>query len=233
MLEPCEYRPLLPPTSFSFSVLVTSPIRCNLPFSPVSALIFPLAKADIYLSALIIAALDIFTTFLMKWSLAHPPCPQPAPTQAPITLTTEQLTQLIQAAANGSLPLPPPPNPLGQGLGSVGEDEPLFPDNLSFSLIVAAPFAPFDGSPDTSFNVPLFEIPGAPGNLIIAFAIFVAQFLVERTGLQTPGCQPQGTPNMNGPANAPPSSLTTSSLNALIKALSPGGMSNAPNATTA
>jgi len=190
MLEPCEYRPPLPTTPFSFSILVTSPIRCNLPFSPVSAMILPLAKVNLYFAGLIVAALDIFMTFLMKWSLAHPPCPRPSPAYYPVTLTTQQLTQLIQAAANGQIPLPPPPNPLGQGYGSVGEDEPLFPDNLSVSLIVAAPFAPFDGSPDTSFNVPLFEISGAPGNLIIALGLFISQFLVEQAGVTPSDCRP-------------------------------------------
>ncbi len=194
--NPCEFRPPLPTTPLTFSILVDSPIRCNLPFSPVSALIFPLAKTNLYFAGLIVAGLDILMTFLFKCALAHPPCPNRVrPEHYPVTLSMSQLTQLIQAVANGQIPLPSTANrndssPLGQGLGPVGIDEPLFPDNLSVSLVVSAPFAPFDGSPDTSFNVPLFEIPGAPGNLIIALGLLVAQFLVERAGVGTPGCQP-------------------------------------------
>jgi hypothetical protein len=103
----------------------------------------------------------------------------------------------MRAYANGQIPLPWPAgknnnsSPMGQGLGPVGTDQPLFPDNLSVSLTVAAPFAPFDGSPDTSFNVPLFEIPGLPGNLIIALCLLIAQFMIERAGIGTPGCQPK------------------------------------------
>ncbi|MHB8127115.1 MAG: hypothetical protein ACYDEJ_16070 [Desulfitobacteriaceae bacterium] len=194
--NPCGYRPPLPTTPLSFSILVSSPIRCNLPFSPVSALILPLAKTNLYFSGLLVAGLDILTTFLFKWSLAHPPSPNRVhPDHYPVTLSMSQLTQLMQAIANGQIPLPSPisrgnGSPLGQGLGPVGIDQPLFPDNLSVSLMVSAPFAPFDSSPDTSFNVPLFEIPGVPGNLIIALGLLVAQFLLERAGVGTPGCQP-------------------------------------------
>lgn len=196
LANPSEFRPPLPTTPLSFSFLVDSPIRCNLPFSPVSALILPLAKTNLYFSGLLVAGLDILITFLFKRSLAHPPCPNRInPDHYPVTLSMAQLTQLIQAVANGQIPLPSSigrgnGSPLGQGLGPVGGDQPLFPDNLSVSLIVSAPFAPFDGSPDTSFNVPLFEVPGAPGNLIIALGLLVAQFLVERAGVGTPGCQP-------------------------------------------
>lgn len=195
--NPCEFRPQLPTTPLSFSILVDSPIRCNLPFSPVSALILPLAKKNLFFSGLLVAGLDILTTFLFKCSLAHPPCPNRVhPDLYPVTLSMPQLTQLMQAVANGQIPLPSPMGrsdgfPLGQGLGPVGIDQPLFPDNLSVSLFVSAPFAPFDGSPDTSFNVPLFEIPGVPGNLIIALGLLVAQFFVERAGVGTPGCQPK------------------------------------------
>jgi hypothetical protein len=186
----------LPTTPLSFSILVTSPIRCNLPFSPVSALILPLGKADLFFSGLIVAGLDLLTTFLLKYSLAHPPRPnRDYPNHYPPTLTRAQLSELMRAFANGQIPLPAPAgrnnnmNPLGQGLGPVGADQPLFPDNLSVSLTVTAPFAPFDGSPDTSFNVPLFEIPGVPGNLIIALSLLIIQFLIERTGAGTTGCQ--------------------------------------------
>jgi len=183
--------PSLPATPFSFSILVSSPIRRNLLFCPVSSIIFPLAKTKIQFASMIVAGLDILMAFLFKRSLAHPPNPiHPAPDQYPVTLTMSQLTKLIQAALNGDIPLPSPIMPVesvpGQGFGPVGLDEPLFPDNLSFSLIVSAPFAPFDGSPDTSFNVPLFELPGAPGNLIIAVSTLIAQFFIERAGVGTP-----------------------------------------------
>lgn len=197
------FCPSLPAAPFSFSILVDSPIRCNLPLSPVSAMIFPLAKTDLYLGGLIIAGLDILMTFLFKRSLARPSGPaRQAPGLYPCTLSLSELTCLMQAAAAGQIPLPSPANgspingsPTGQGLGPVGGDEPLFPDNLSVSLMVSTPFAPFDGSPDTSFNVPLFEIPGAPGNLIIALSLLFTQFLVERAGIGTPGCQPKTFPS--------------------------------------
>jgi len=151
-------------------------------------MVFPLGKTKIQFASLIVAALDILTAFLFKRSLAHLPNPaQPAPDQYPVTLSISQLTQLIQAVRNGDIHLPSPVEPVpGQGFGPVGTDEPLFPDNLSFSLIVSAPFATFDGSPDTSFNVPLFELPGAPGNLIIAVCTLIAQFFIERAGVGTP-----------------------------------------------
>lgn len=209
-MNPYPMTPL-PATPFSFSILVDSPIRCNLPFSPVSALILPLAKTDLFSSNLIVIGLDILMVFLFKRSLAHPPLPRPpAPglPEQPLSLTLPQLAELIQAASRGQIPLSLQTRPggvpptgygqdprqesgqvPGQGLGPVGPDEPLFPDNLSVSLFVSAPFAPFDGTPDTSFNVPLFEIPGAPGNLIIALGLLIAQFFIERAGVGTPGCQ--------------------------------------------
>lgn len=209
----CLYQcnPPLPATPFTFSILVDSPIRCNLPFSPVSALIFPLAKVELYFASLIVAGLDILMTFLFKRALAHPPTPcRPTPGNYPLTLSLTELNQLMWAAVNGQIPLQQMgsdnrisyrTNEPGQGLGPVGNDEPLFPDNLSVSLFVSAPFAPFDGSPDTSFNVPLFEIPGVPGNLIISLGLLIAQFLVERTGIGTPGCtngDGNGNCNSNG-----------------------------------
>lgn len=197
--------PSVPVTPLSFSLLIDSPIRCNLPFSPVSAMILPLAKVDLPYAGLIVAGLDIFMTFLTKRSFVQPPHPnRPPPQMYPVTLNLSQLALLLQNAANGQIILPPARlpngNPTGQGLGPVGEDEPLFPDNLSVSFIVGAPFGSFDGSPDSSFNVPLFEIPGAPGNLIIALSILLAQFLIERSGVGTPGCQP--TPSAKG-GNSP------------------------------
>ncbi len=187
--------PPVPATPFSFSILVTSPIRRNLLFCPVSSMVFPLAKTKIQFAAIIVAGLDILISFLYKRSLVHPPNPShPPPPQYPVTLTMPQLTQLIQAALNGEVPLSPPIQPTpGQGFGPVGVDEPLFPDNLSVSLVLSAPLATFDGTPDTSFNVPLFEVPGAPGNLIIATSILIAQFLIERAGV--------GTPNGSGNSN--------------------------------
>nr|WP_052090351.1 hypothetical protein [Desulfosporosinus sp. HMP52] len=180
--------PPFPATPFSFSILVTSPIRRNLFFSPVSSMIFPLAKTKLQFAAMIVAGVDILIAFLFKRSLAHPPIPnRPPSNQYPITLTMPQLNQLIQAAIKGEIPLPAPQQSVpGQGFGPVGRDQPLFPDNLSVSLIISAPFAPFDGSPDTSFNVPLFEVPGVPGNLIIAVSLLIAQFFIERAGVGTP-----------------------------------------------
>lgn len=201
-----QYPYIFPTTPFSFSILVDSPIRCNLPFSPVSALIFPVAKTDLVFSSLIIIGLDILMTFLFKRSYVRPPYPRspvPGNPNQTLSLTLPQLAELIRATSEGRIPLPSgvgypgqgypgrsyPHTAPGQGLGPVGHDEPLFPDNLSISLLVAAPFAPFDGSPDTSFNVPLFEIPGAPGNLIIALGLFIAQFFIERAGAGNGDCQ--------------------------------------------
>lgn len=187
-VSPCS--PSLPVAPFAFSMLVDSPIRCNLPFSPVSAMIFPFATVDLPYASLIVAGLNILMNFLVKRTLVQTPNPHRVqPDLYPVSLSLPQLMNLLQSAANGTLTLPNG-SPTGQGLGPVGEDEPLFPDNLSFSLIVSAPFASFDGSPDTSFNVPLFEIPGVPGNLILAFAMIFSQFLIERTGVGTPGCEP-------------------------------------------
>ncbi len=190
--------PPLPATPFSFSILVSSPIRRDLRFSPVSAMIFPLASTELHYASMIVAGLDVLMAFLFKRSLAHPPdLSRPNPDHYPVTLTFPQLTQLIHSAINGQQiqPVQPVQQTPGQGFGPVGSDEPLFPDNFSVSLIVSAPIAPFDGSPDTSFNVPLFEIPGAPGNLILALGLLIAQFLIERTGIGTPNGSNNGTNN--------------------------------------
>lgn len=182
--------PPMPVAPFSFSLLVTSPIRCNLSFSPVSAMIFPFATVELPFASLIVAGINIFINLLMKRSLVHAPTPHPVQADLyPITLTLPQLMNLLQSASDGTLTFPNG-SPSGQGLGPVGEDEPLFPDNLSFSLSVSAPIASFDGSPDTNFNVPLFEIPGVPGNLILALAMILSQFFIERTGIGAPGCNP-------------------------------------------
>lgn len=196
MINRNECPPPFPATPFSFSILVSSPIRRDLRFSPVSAMIFPLASTELQYASMIVVGLDVLMAFLLKRSLVHPPnLSRPNPDLYPVTLTFPQLTQLIHSAINGQQmqPLQPVQPVPGQGFGPVGLDEPLFPDNLSVALIVSAPFAPFDGSPDTSFNVPLFEIPGAPGNLIIALGLMIAQFLIERTGIGTPN----GTNNSN------------------------------------
>ncbi|MDQ7093913.1 hypothetical protein REC12_09955 [Desulfosporosinus sp. PR] len=192
MIYQNEGPPQLPATPFSFSILVSSPIRRNLLFAPVSAMIFPIASTDIEFASMIVAGIDVLIAFLFKRSLAHPPnLRRPAPDLYPVTLTLPQLTQLMQAAFNGQSPISSSSQHIpGQGVGPVGSDQPLFPDNLSVSLIVSAPFAPFDGSPDTSFNVPLFEIPGVPGNLVIALGLIISQFLIERSGV--------GPPNGNG-----------------------------------
>jgi hypothetical protein len=198
--------PPLPATLFSFSILVDSPIRRNLLFCPVSAMIFPLASTNVNFASFIVVGLDVLMAFLFKRALAHPPnLSRTTPDLYPVTLTLPQLTQLMHASINGQVPMPSPPpvQTPGQGFGPVGPDQPLFPDNLSVSLFVSAPFAPFDGSPDTSFNVPLFEIPGAPGNLIIALGSMIAQFLIERTGI--------GTPNGDGDGNE--SANTTGNIN--------------------
>jgi len=183
-----DCSPPLPPTPFSFSILVSSPIRRDLQFSPVSAMILPLASIELHFASMIIVGLDVLMSFLFKRALAHPPnLSRPVSNLYPVTLTLGQLNQLVSAAINGQVPMPSPVSSVpGQGSGPVGPDEPLFPDNLSVSLFIAAPFAPFDGSPDTSFSVPLFEVPGAPGNLLIALGILTAQFLVERAGVGTP-----------------------------------------------
>jgi len=197
-----DCTPSLPATPFSFSILVTSPIRHDLKFSPVSAMIFPLASIKLHFASMIIVGLDVLMAFLFKRSLAHPPnLSRVASNPYPVTLTLAQLNQLVQAAMKGQVPMPSPVSPIssapGQGSGPVGGDEPLFPDNLSVSLFIGAPFAPFDGSPDTSFSVPLFEVPGAPGNLLITLGLIIAQFLVERAGIRTPN----GTEN-GGDTNA-------------------------------
>lgn len=194
MDSPCSLPPPLPKAPFTFSILVTSPIRCNLPFSPVSALILPLASVDMRFGVILVAGIDIFLEFLFKKSLIRPPTLTTAPLDGKsVTLTFDQLSDLMQAASEGKLPLPGLPRPSiqrpGQGQGPVGQDQPLFPDNLSINLSLSSAFALFDGSPDTSFNVPLFEVPGVPGDLIIALGIFIAQFYVERTGIRVPNHQ--------------------------------------------
>ena len=200
MINQYSCAPPLPATPFSFSILVTSPIRRDLRFSPVSSMIFPVASIELHFASMIIVGLDVLMSFLFKRSLAHPPNPSRTTSSPyPVALTLGQLNQLVQSALKGQVPMPSSTSSTsstssdssdssapGQGSGPVGGDEPLFPDNLSVSLFITAPFAPFDGSPDTSFSVPLFEVPGAPGNLLIVLSLIIAQFLVERSGIGVP-----------------------------------------------
>jgi len=58
--------PQLPATPFSFSILVTSPIRRDLQFSPVSAMILPLASIKLHFASMIIVGLDMLMSFLFK-----------------------------------------------------------------------------------------------------------------------------------------------------------------------
>ena len=192
MINQYSCAPPLPATPFSFSILVTSPIRRDLKFSPVSAMILPVASIELHFASMIIVGLDVLMAFLFKRALAHPPnLSRTTSNLYPVSLTLEQLNQLVQAAIKGQVPMPSPDSSVssipGQGFGPVGSDEPLFPDNLSVSLFITAPFAPFDGSPDTAFSVPLFEVPGAPGNLLISLGLLIAQFFVERVGLGNGG----------------------------------------------
>ncbi|KGP75988.1 hypothetical protein JT05_07565 [Desulfosporosinus sp. Tol-M] len=191
MINQYYCSPQLPATPFSFSILVTSPIRRDLQFSPVSAMILPLASIKLHFASMIIVGLDMLMSFLFKRDLVHPPnLSRTISIHYPETLTLGQLNQLVHATIKGQVPMPstvPSVSPVpGQGSGPVGGDEPLFPDNLSVSLFVSTSFASFDGSPDTSFTVPLFEVPGAPGNLLIALGLIIAQFLIERAGIGTP-----------------------------------------------
>lgn len=200
----------------TFSILITSPIRRNISFSPVSAVLFPLARVKLPYAGFVVAALDIFISFLIKRSIVNPPhfFQTPSPNQ-PTTLTMKELWELLQK--EGQPPLQKESNPLwqtsqtapirqvaplrqaphlGQGslpgeqleqsLDSTGsEDEPLFPENLAFSLALSGPLRDKRGIPDSSFNVPLFELPGTPGNLIISFVTLLAQLIIELTPLSS------------------------------------------------
>ncbi|MDA8443353.1 MAG: hypothetical protein M0Z55_13420 [Peptococcaceae bacterium] len=174
----------------SLSILIDSPIRTDLPLSPVGAFIVPLVESNIIFGSIVIAALNLFTNFLLKLQLVHQPhYPTECRELTRITLTTSQLTQLITAYLKGQ-PQNRPVQAVGNEYGPLGGDEPLFPDNLSVSLMVTAPFAEFDGSPDTSYNVPLFEIPGLQGGLMIALMILVSRYVVEQGGLGMVNMQP-------------------------------------------
>ena len=179
----------LPVTPLSFSLLVASPIRRNLPFVPVTAVLLPLGRVNLPYAGLVVAALDIFMNFLVKRSLVEVPSPQKVPTESyTVNLTLAQLADLIQRSSQGQS--------LGSNIANYdssapldNDDEPLFPDHLSFSLSISGPFGNFDGTPDSSFNVPLFEIPGVPGNLIIAVITLIAQFFLEQANIPRGGSQ--------------------------------------------
>ena len=126
----------------------------------------------------------------MKRSLVQPPYQRPIPSQGyPVTLTMAQLAQIMQDAANGKFVLP---NVNGGGI-QTRANEPLeaedafYPDVLSFSLSVSAPSALNDSSPIISYRVPLFDIPGAPGNLVIALSMIISQFYIEHAGIGNGG----------------------------------------------
>lgn len=184
----------------SISFLITSPIRTDLPLSPVGAFIVPLVESNIFLGSLVIAALNLFVSFLMKCHLVCPPCgPTPGTEQLThITMTMPQLMSLLSAYSCGKPVDQYLKREPGSDFGPTGTDEPLFPDNLSIGLMIAAPFADFDGSPDTSLNVPLFEIPGVAGGLFIALMILLARYIVEQGGLAF--AQPPDSSSDGGPA---------------------------------
>ena len=73
MINQYYCAPQLPATPFSFSILVTSPIRRDLQFSPVSAMILPLASIKLHFASMIIVGLDMLMSFLFKRDLVHPP----------------------------------------------------------------------------------------------------------------------------------------------------------------
>ncbi|AFM02069.1 hypothetical protein Desde_3800 [Desulfitobacterium dehalogenans ATCC 51507] len=175
-------RPL-PVTPLSFSLLVTSPIQRNLPFLPITAALFPLGRVRLPYAGLVVAGLDILMNFLVKRSLVNPPSPHKAPEEShTITLTLAQLADLVQKTSQGQVIRPGDASQVSPPAAS-GVGEPLFPDNLSFSLSISGPFGNFEGTPDSVFNVPLFEIPGVPGNLIIALITIIAQFLTEQANI--------------------------------------------------
>ncbi|HZW84033.1 MAG TPA: hypothetical protein VFF14_11530 [Candidatus Deferrimicrobium sp.] len=177
----------------SLTILIASPIRTDLPLSPVGAFLIPLISSNVFLGSLVVSGINLFIQFLFKCQLVSPPCyPPPASDLARVTLTLPQLTELMKAYSRGQSIEPYLKRP-GDDTGPFGGDEPLFPDNLSVSLVLAAPFADFDGSPDTNFNVPLFEVPGLQGGLIIALLILIARFILELGGLAF--VRPEDPPN--------------------------------------
>jgi hypothetical protein len=177
----------------SLTILIASPIRKDLPLSPVGAFLIPLISSNVFLGSLVVSGINLFIQFLFKCQLVSPPCyPPPASDLARVTLTLPQLTELMRAYSRGQSIEPYLKQP-GDDTGPFGGDEPLFPDNLSVGLVLAAPFADFDGSPDTNFNVPLFEVPGCQGGIIIALLILIARFILELGGLAF--VRPEDPPN--------------------------------------
>lgn len=157
----------------TFSLLIASPIHRRVPFAPVSAALFPLGRVKLPYAGLLIAGLDFFISFLIKRSLVIPPhfSRYPLQNQSP-TLTMEELWRLlyfqerviqsqdfrentnpIRQTSPQSLPFLPSQTPLfggqsGQSSSSpVGEDEPLFPENLAFSLSISGPPVWFKRNP--------------------------------------------------------------------------------------
>ncbi|HHY27313.1 MAG TPA: hypothetical protein GX523_11350 [Desulfitobacterium dehalogenans] len=176
-------RPL-PVTPLSFSLLVTSPIQRNLSFLPITASLFPLGRVRLPYAGLVVAGLDVLMNFLVKRSLVNPPSPHRASEEShTVTLTLAQLADLVQKTSRGQAIRPGDASQVSPPAAASGVDEPLFPDNLSFSLSISGPFGNFEGTPDSVFNVPLFEIPGVPGNLIIALITIIAQFLTEQANI--------------------------------------------------
>lgn len=170
----------------SLSILITAPLRKDLPLSPVAAFFVPLVESNVLFGSLVIAVLNFVISFMMKLQLVCPPAIRPAPKEsAQITLTMAQLTQLLWAYSRGQ-PVDRFLQQPGDSFGPFGGDQPLFPDNLSAALMLSAPFADFDGSPDTSINVPLFEVPGMQGSLLVALLILMGRFIIEEGGLACP-----------------------------------------------
>src|SRR5690554_1636996 len=192
----------------TFSLLIASPIHRRVPFAPVSAALFPLGRVKLPYAGLLIAGLDFFISFLIKRSLVIPPhfSRYSLQSQSP-TLTMEELWRMLYYQGQGSQNQDfrnntnsvSPASPQGffpQSRTSLfggqsgqspnspaGEDEPLFPENLAFSLSISGSLYGISGTPDTSFNVPLFELPGTPGNLIISFITLLAQLFIELSPL--------------------------------------------------
>ena len=200
MANPYQIQEEFHVTPLTFSLLINSPIHKNIPFSPVSGVLFPLGRVKLPYAGLIVAGLDFFISFLIKRSFVKPPhLSRFSLSNQTNTLTMEELWELLhyqgQGCPKGSSQrgqTSPQGYLFPQGQTSLrkegprqnsnspeSEDEPLFPDNLSFSLSLSGPFSGFSETPDTSFNVPLFELPGAPGNLIISFLALLTQLFIE------------------------------------------------------
>lgn len=179
----------LPVAPLSLSLLVTSPIQRNVPFAPITAVLFPLARVELPYAGLVVAGLDILMNFLVKRSLvaAPPPPPRTPSGSYTVTLTLDQLAELIQRTSQGQAIRPGGASQTAPPSAAFWGDEPLFPDHLSFSLSISGPFGTFEGTPDSVFNVPLFQLPGVPGNLIVSVITIIAQFLTEQANINNNG----------------------------------------------